>query len=91
MEGKTQQMVAAAGSIGATAVVRKGLEATWKVGSKGKNPPTDPTDPQIRVREAILFAVLSGAAIGVVRILLARKLAAKERHENARQQGITTR
>jgi hypothetical protein len=81
MSGKAQNAVALASTLGATAVVKKAVDATWKVGAKGKQPPTDPTDPEFTLREALLFAMISGAAISVVRTLIARRLARSERRE----------
>jgi hypothetical protein len=81
MSGKAENAVALVSTLGATAVAKKAVDATWKLGSKGKTPPTDPSDPDIELREAILFAVISGAVISVVRLFIARKLAAKERRE----------
>ena len=81
MSGKTENVVALVSTLGATALAKKAVDATWKLGSRGKTPPTDPADPDIELREAIVFAVLSGAAISVVRLFIARKLAKKERRE----------
>ena len=81
MSGKADNVVALVSTLGATALAKKAVDATWKAGSRGKTPPTDPADPDIEIREAILFAVLSGAAISVVRLFIARKLAQKERRE----------
>ena len=81
MSGKTENAVALVSTLGATAVAKKAIDATWKLGSRGKTPPTDPADPDIELREAIVFAVLSGAVISVVRLFIARKLAEKERRE----------
>jgi hypothetical protein len=81
MSGKTQNVAALAATLGATAVVKKAVDTTWKVGSGGKEPPSDPADPEITIREAVLFAVISGAAVSVVRMFIARRLAKKERRE----------
>ena len=81
MSGKADNAVALISTLGATAVAKKAVDATWKLGAKGKTPPTDPADPDIELREAIVFAVLSGAVISVVRLFIARKLAQKERRE----------
>ena len=81
MSGKAENALALISTLGATAVAKKAVDATWKVGSRGKTPPTDPADPDIELREAIVFAVLSGAVISVVRLFIARKLAQKERRE----------
>ena len=88
MSGKADNVVALVSTLGATAVAKKAIDTTWKVGSKGKTPPTDPADPDIELREAIVFAVLSGAVISVVRLFIARKLAQKERRE-ARVQALS--
>lgn len=81
MSGKAQNAAALVSTLGATAVAKKAVDATWKLGSKGKPPPTDPADPDIDLREAIVFAVLSGAVISVVRLFIARRFAVKERRE----------
>ena len=81
MSGKSDNVVALVSTLGATALAKKAVDATWKAGSRGKTPPTDPADPDIELREAIVFAVLSGAMISVVRLFIARKLAEKERRE----------
>jgi hypothetical protein len=81
MSGKTENAVALVSTLGATALAKKAVDATWRLGSRGKTPPTDPADPDLDLREAIVFAVLSGAVISVVRLFIARKLAQKERRE----------
>jgi hypothetical protein len=81
MAGKGQNVVALVATLGATALVKKVVDATWKLGSRGKEPPTDPADPEIAIREAIVFAVISGAAVSVVRMFIARRLAKAERRE----------
>ena len=81
MSGKAQNVVALATTLGATAAIKKAVDATWKLGSGGKQPPTDPADPDISVREAVVFAIISGAVVSVVRMFIARRLAQKERHQ----------
>lgn len=58
----------------AAAVARKGLNATWKAAS-GKEPPANPADPEVALSEALLWAVLSGTLVAVVRMLATRKAA----------------
>ncbi len=89
MSGKADNVVALISTLGATALAKKAVDTTWKVGSKGKTPPTDPADPDVELREAIVFALLSGAAVSVVRLFIARKLAQKERRE-ARVQALSS-
>ena len=81
MSGKAQNAAALVSTLGVTAVVKKAVDTTWKLGSQGKEPPTDPADPDLDLREAILFAVISGAAISVARLFIARRFAIKERRE----------
>ena len=90
MSGKAENVVALATTLGVTAAAKKVVDKTWQIGSKGKTPPTDPADPDIELREAIVFAVLSGAVIGLVRMLLARRFARHERRE-ARAQRAAAR
>lgn len=62
---------------------RKAANATWKIGSGGKEPPTDPTNPEATVKEAVAWAIFSGAVAGVARVLIARKMADRERSKEA--------
>ncbi len=81
MSGKSENLMALVSTLGVTALVKKAVDKTWQIGSHGKKAPNDPTDPDVTVKEAILFAVLSGATIQIVRTLLARRFARDERRE----------
>jgi hypothetical protein len=61
-------------ALAAAAAARKGLNTSWKVAT-GKKPPENPADPDVDLREAIAWAVVSGTAIGVARMLAQRKAA----------------
>ncbi len=80
--GRSQNVVALASTLAITAVTKKLVDKVWRIGSGGKEAPTDPADPDIDFREAMVFAVISGAAISVARALLARRLARRERRKN---------
>ena len=82
MSGKAQNVTALVATLAVTAVVKKAVDATWRVGSGGKEPPTDPANPDTEIREALVWAVVSGAAISVARMFLARRLARSERRES---------
>ena len=56
------------------AAARKGLNTSWKAAT-GKNPPENPADPDVDVWEAVAWAIVSGVAIGVARMLAQRKAA----------------
>jgi hypothetical protein len=78
MAGKASNVIGLVTTLAATAVAKKAVDATWKIGA-GKKPPTDPTDPDVQVREAMLWAVLSGAVIGVAKMWASRKIATSAR------------
>ncbi|RNL65479.1 DUF4235 domain-containing protein [Nocardioides marmoriginsengisoli] len=58
----------------AATVARKGLNASWKAAT-GKEPPANPADPDVAMREALLWAAVSGTLIAVVRMLATRRAA----------------
>jgi hypothetical protein len=58
----------------AAALAQKGLSAAWKLAT-GDDPPTIPEDPDTSWREAITWAVVSGAVIGVARLVATRRAA----------------
>ena len=63
-----------AATVGATMVARKAMTATWKL-STGKEPPSNPEHPDVSMAEAATWAVASGVAVGVARMLASRKAA----------------
>ena len=58
----------------AAAAARKALNTGWKAAT-GKQPPENPADPDVDIGEAVAWAVLTGIAIGVARLLAQRKAA----------------
>jgi hypothetical protein len=58
----------------AAAVARKVLNTTWRAAT-GKNPPANPADPDVAMREAVLWAALSGTLVAVARMLASRRAA----------------
>jgi len=61
-------------TLGATMAARKALTTTWKL-STGKQPPSNPEHPDVSMGEAIAWAVASGVAVGLARMLASRKAA----------------
>jgi hypothetical protein len=61
-------------TLGATIAARKALTATWKL-STGKQPPSNPEHPDVSMGEAVAWAVASGVAVGLARMLASRKAA----------------
>jgi hypothetical protein len=58
----------------ATVAARKAMTTSWKVAT-GKEPPQNPADPDVSMGEAVAWAVVSGVAIGVARMLASRRAA----------------
>jgi hypothetical protein len=81
MSSMAKNVTALVATLGVTALVKKILDAVWKAGSRGKEPPTDPADPDVALQEALVFAMLSGAAISVARLFIARRMAKSERRQ----------
>jgi len=61
-------------TLGATMVARKAMTATWRL-STGKQPPSNPEHPDVSIGEAAAWAVVSGVAVGLARMLATRKAA----------------
>lgn len=83
------KLATTAAAIGASVVARKMTDGTWKFVT-GKDSPSNPEDPDIDIKEAIAFAVLSGALIGLARMLANRettKLVAKSSGKSSAQVG----
>ena len=59
--------------LGAT-VARKTLTSSWRAAT-GKNPPANPADPDVDLWEAVLWAIASGHADQLARLLATRKAA----------------
>ena len=60
--------------LGTAAVAKKVLNSSWKAAT-GKNPPANPADPDVEVKEAVVWAAVSGALIGLARMFAARRAA----------------
>jgi len=61
--------------LGAAVATKKVLNTSWKAAT-GKTPPANPADPDVDVREAVAWATVSGALIGLARMFAARRAAA---------------
>jgi hypothetical protein len=81
MAGKKQNISALVLTLAATAIAKKIADTTWKIGA-GKEPPTDPADPDIELKEAVVWAIVSGAIISLVRMFISRRFAKKERRQS---------
>ncbi|HEV8056517.1 MAG TPA: DUF4235 domain-containing protein [Nocardioidaceae bacterium] len=61
-------------TIVATIAMRKVLDVSWRTAT-GRTPPSNPEHPDVEWHEAAAWAIASGAAIGLARMLAARKAA----------------
>ncbi len=71
---KAWSAMALGATLFATVAARKALTTSWKVAT-GKEPPQNPADPDVSMGEAMAWAVVSGVAIGVARMLASRRAA----------------
>ncbi len=59
-------------TIGASFVARKAATMTWKIAT-GNEPPVNPEDPEVTWAEAVGWALVSGAVIGLARLVASRQ------------------
>jgi hypothetical protein len=71
---KAYSLLGLAATLAATMAARKAMTATWKL-STGKKPPTNPEHPDVSMGEATAWAMASGVAVGLARMLASRKAA----------------
>jgi hypothetical protein len=71
---KAYTLLGLAATVAATMAARKAMTAAWKV-STGKQPPSNPEHPDVSMAEAASWAVASGVAVGLARMLASRKAA----------------
>jgi hypothetical protein len=80
---KTFKIFGTVSAIAAGVATKKLLEVAWKTAT-GHAPPENPEHPDVQWWEALSFAIASGAAIGVARMLTARKAAEYYRKSTGR-------
>ena len=61
-------------AVGAAALAKRMLDTTWRAAT-GKNPPANPADPDVEIREAVAWAAVSGTLIALAKMLATRKAA----------------
>lgn len=71
---KVWSVMSLGSALGAAAVAKKGLNTSWKAAT-GKNPPANPADPDVDMKEAIAWAAVSGTLVAIARMLATRKAA----------------
>jgi Protein of unknown function (DUF4235) len=55
-------------------VTRTALDRFWS-SATGKRPPKNPSDPQVEIREAVVWAMLSAGLIAFVRAVVTKRVA----------------
>ena len=61
MAGRMWKAFGLASALTTAVLVRRAIEVFWKVGT-GREPPANPEDPDVEWKEAVAFALASGAA-----------------------------
>ena len=61
-------------ALGAAALAKKAIDRSWTIAT-GKKPPENPADPDVDIWEAVAWAVASGTAIGLARMIAQRRAA----------------
>ncbi len=69
--------------VGAAAafVARKVLSYVWKT-ITGKQPPEHPEDPQVALREAVIWGIVLGAGVSTARMLATRVASGRRKAES---------
>ncbi|PPK98021.1 uncharacterized protein DUF4235 [Kineococcus xinjiangensis] len=69
------KLIGTGAAVGAGALANAVTKGGWKF-LTGSNPPDNPEDPDVGWKEAVLWALASGAVIGIARLLAERQAAA---------------
>jgi Protein of unknown function (DUF4235) len=75
MKSLTWKVLSAGSAVMAALAADQALNILWR-GATGNKPPTVPEDPETSMAEALGWAALSGAVIGLARMYGTRKAAA---------------
>jgi hypothetical protein len=73
-EDKVWNAVASGAAIGAVVVSKPVLERTWRLVFRS-DPPGNPAHHDVAWREALLWALITGALVGVIRLVAQRAAA----------------
>lgn len=76
--GGTNRAIGMASSFVAGSLARKAITLGWKR-ITGKEPPTDPEDPDVALMEALAWSLVVGVGVEVARLLITRAVTARLR------------
>jgi len=79
MGALTWKVLGTGSAVIAASLAERGVTLLWRTAMR-REPPSAPEDPETSWGEAITWAVLSGAVIGVARLVATRWAAAYYRH-----------
>jgi hypothetical protein len=71
---KAWNVLSLVAALAAAAIAKKSLDAFWKAAT-GKQPPANPADPDVEMREALAWAAASGTLVAIARMMASRKAA----------------
>jgi hypothetical protein len=80
--GGSSRMVIMVAAFVAASIARKAITFGWKR-ITGKEPPTDPQDPDVALAEALGWAVVMGVGMETARLLATRFTTARIRNASA--------
>lgn len=72
MSDKIWSLATTGAAIGGGMVAKNVTEALWKFVT-GSNSPSNPEDPEVNWGEAVAFALVSGAVVQLVRVMINHK------------------
>ncbi|GAB7193154.1 hypothetical protein NUM3379_38630 [Kineococcus sp. NUM-3379] len=75
MNAMLWKLLGTGAAVGAGALANAVTKRGWKLAT-GTNPPDNPEDPDVGWKEAVLWALASGAVIGIARLIAERQAAA---------------
>lgn len=89
-EDKVWNGVASGAAIGAVVLTKPLLERGWRL-VFGTEPPGNPADQDVAWRQALMWALVSGAAVGVIRLVAQRAAAgAWQKARGSYPKGLTS-
>ncbi|MCD0459697.1 DUF4235 domain-containing protein [Roseiconus lacunae] len=71
----TENLLAYGAAIAATFVARQALQASWRT-ALDRDPPVNPSSPEVNWKDALLWGAISGALVGMTRIASRRSASA---------------
>lgn len=68
------KVLAVGAGLAGSKLAKAATDGTWKAAT-GKQTPSNPADPDVEWKEALAFAIVSGAIMGLARMLTQRQAA----------------